>query len=403
VLLVDGEISRADQPQRGTDFLLKALAPARDRAPAVQARVVGINDFTAESLNTPPKPRVLVLHNVARLTAGQQAGIVRFLSEGGGVLVTLGERAEREHYNAELFRGGDGWFPARLEGIEGDELRPREGTRPDRTSFTHTALELFRKGGVGGLNDARFPRWCKLETPGQHAAGVVVGLLRSPSATYPFFVERAYQPPDRPAPAGRAIACAVPLDNSWGTNLTDLPAFVPLAHELIYYLAGARSADFNLRPGQPLRFRSDSPNLDPRAFHLQAPLGERRPFSPDPTEKGAYPVQVVPQDRGTLMVFDGARETGTYRLETPEGSTVYYVVQPDARESDLTSCNDEDRQSVAAILKGLRYENDRGKIVEAWTSQGHQEDFWQFFLVGLIVLLCAEVWMTRRMVRNRAA
>ena len=55
--------------------------------------------------------------------------------------------------------------------------------------------------------------------------------------------------------AGRVIVSAVPLDNSWGSNIVDLPAFVPLVHEIVYYLAGARSADFNLRPGQPIRYR----------------------------------------------------------------------------------------------------------------------------------------------------
>ena len=55
--------------------------------------------------------------------------------------------------------------------------------------------------------------------------------------------------------AGRVLMSAVPLDNTWGTNLIDLPSFVPLAHELVYYLAGARSAEVNLTPGQPIRFR----------------------------------------------------------------------------------------------------------------------------------------------------
>lgn len=402
VLLVDGETSRAEQAHRGTDFLRDALAPARDRNPVVQVRVVGINDFTAETLAVQPRPRVLVLHNVSQLRVSQQEAIVRFLADGGGALVTLGERVDPEHYNEQLYRGGEGWLPGRLEGIEGDELRPRSAVRPDPASFNHVTLELFRKGGLGGLNDARFPRWWKLNTPGQHAAGVVVGLLRSPAATSPFLVERPYQPADRTSPGGRVMVSAVPLDNTWGTNLPDLAAFVPLAHELVYYLAGARTADFNLRPGQPIRFRSDTTNLDVGAFKLQPPLGEKKQLSTDPTNKAAYPVQVMQQERGALLVFDGARETGTYKLETPEGNTIYYVVQPDDRESDLAPCTEEDRKSVAEVVKGMQYENERGKIVEAFTSEAHKEDFWQYFLIGLVLLLCMEVWMTRRMVKNRA-
>ena len=37
----------------------------------------------------------------------------------------------------------------------------------------------------------------------------------------------------------------MPLDNTWRTNVVELPAFAPLAHELVYYLAGARAATLN--------------------------------------------------------------------------------------------------------------------------------------------------------------
>jgi hypothetical protein len=248
----------------------------------------------------------------------------------------------------------------------------------------------------GGLDQARFPRWWKMATPGRHAPGVTVGLLRSSTANYPFLVERAFQ-------AGRVMMCAVPLDNSWATNLPDLPAFVPLAHELIYHLAGARSAEFNPRPGQPLRYRVDTIEVNLASFKLQPPNGPARPLGPRSGEKDSYPAQVIRQERSAVVVIDGARETGVYRLETPEGNTVYYSVPPDARESDLTPANEEDRNRVAGIIKGIKYENERGAIVQVWISTEHRQDFWMYFLLGLVALLCLEVWMTRRMVKGRAA
>src|SRR5262249_13008554 len=157
-----------------------------------------------------------------------------YLADGGGVLVTLGARAEADPYNDLLYRGGEGWLPARLERIVGEETNVKAALRPDPASFTHPALEIFRRDSKGGLADARFPRWWRLTTPGKHAPGVPVGLLRGGTETTPFLVERAVSP-------GRVMLAAVPLDNSWGTNLPDLAAFVPLVHELAYYLAGARS------------------------------------------------------------------------------------------------------------------------------------------------------------------
>src|SRR5262249_30617289 len=66
VLLVDGD-DRPNPKHRGTDFLRDALAPARDRTPAVLARVVPAQEFTparlVSDLGKEPgtKPRVLVL------------------------------------------------------------------------------------------------------------------------------------------------------------------------------------------------------------------------------------------------------------------------------------------------------------------------------------------------------
>ena len=77
-------------------------------------------------------PRVLVLHNVARLSPDQQEGIERFLGEGGGVLVTCGERCEAKYYNENLFRGGEGWMPARLIDPIGNEDDTAKAARPER-------------------------------------------------------------------------------------------------------------------------------------------------------------------------------------------------------------------------------------------------------------------------------
>jgi hypothetical protein len=315
----------------------------------------------------------------------------QFLAGGGGVLVTLGERVEATPYNEQLYREGEGWLPCRLDEIEGQENQPEAAVRPAPGS-THPSLELFRDMPGGGLTEARFPRWWKVTTPGQNAAGMVAATFRSATSEYPFLVERAYR-------NGRVLLCTVPLDNTWGTNLPDLPAFVPLAHELVYYLAGARSADFNLHAGQPLRWRVEGEASLPR-FSLQPPAGENRPLAEARNDSASYPAALLSQGRGSLLVHEGTRETGVYRLTTPNMQTIYYVVQPDARESDLTPCSEEDLAKVAHIIP-VKYENDSGSMMEAWVAASHRQEIWWWVFLGVIGLLCSEIWMTRRMVRNR--
>src|SRR5439155_17742841 len=156
------------------------------------------------------------------------------------------------------------------------------------------------------------------------------------SGDSPLFVERQYQ-------AGRVIVSAVPLDNSWRTNLIELPAFAPLAHELVFYLAAARSAALNLNPGQPIRYAltKDSPQ---QGWTIQPPEGEAKPL--------------IPADG--QLIFDDTREPGVYRLtHVATGVTRYFVVQGDARESDLTPCSDADRERVRTMFPTLVYANDR--------------------------------------------
>ncbi|MBY0527758.1 MAG: VWA domain-containing protein [Gemmataceae bacterium] len=383
VLLVDGDArpvspSETKPRERGTDFLLKALAPSRDPSPVVLAKVVPIQDFKPDQLTHDlgkepgTKPRVLVLSNVARLTNDQEEAVARFLNDGGGVLVTLGERVEPKYYNEQLHRSGQGWLPARLEDMTGDESEPTRAVSPLASSFFHPALDLFREETFGGLSAARFPRWWKVTTPGRGSAALPVALLTSND---PLLVERPFL-------NGRVLLATVPLDGSWRTNLPTLPAFPPLAHELVYYLAGARSARHNLQPGQVLRYQPTVEHA-PGPLVLQPPQGEAKKLT----------AEQWPFD------YRETRETGVYRLES-DGRTSYYVVQPDARESSLVSCTQEDRDKVSKLVP-MRYENERSELALALVQSTQRQELWLWFLIGVIGLLCVEVFLTRRIALNR--
>jgi hypothetical protein len=284
-----------------------------------------------------------------------------------------GARADVAYYNALLFQGGKGWLPARLEGPAGREAEPDRAAAPLPSSFFHPALELFRDGQPGGLADARFPRWWRLATPGREAAAVPVALL---TGNDPFLVERSSQ-------GGRVLLAAVPLDDSWGTNLPRLPAFAPLAHELVYYLAGARAAEHNLQPGQPLHYRPPAAHR-PGPVTVYPPEGEARRLT-----AARWPLD-----------YEETLETGMYRVAGPNGRTTYFVVQPDPRESDLTRCDQADREKVARLVP-MTYADDLGQRDEVLSATSERQELWLWFLAGVIGLLLAEVWMTRRLVKGR--
>ena len=56
---------------------------------------------------------------------------------------------------------------------------------------------------------------------------------------------------------------------------------------------------------------------------------------------------------------------------------------------------------MAKLVPGLKYQNDRAQLAEEWISEQHRQELWCWLLLGLIALLCGEVWLTRRIVKNR--
>lgn len=409
VLIVDGDTL---PPKDGRDFLRDALAPALDPTPVVRVRVVSIDEFEPSLLATPPgekgeesaRPRVLILRNVARLSDAQREAVGQFLADGGGVLVTLGHRVERSYYNEELYRGGGGWLPAKLDDLQGDLGKPEDGAHPVPGGSDHPALRLFLEKTANGnptdrfpqLGEARFPRWWKLSAPSRNSAGAQVASLRARALESPFLVEWI-----DPRQSGRLLLCAVPLDDSWGANIINQPAFVPLVHELVYYLAAARAAEFNLEPGQPLRYRLESIGAIEQ-YTLQTPLGETKPLSTNPADKDSFLAAVDRLPHGSVLRIDGLRETGVYRLTTAEGGIVWYVMRPkQAEESNLTPCSEQERAILAELVPGMRYQNEPETPVEEWVQEEHRQELWWWLLLGLIALLCGEVWMTRRIVKNR--
>ncbi len=461
VLIVDGDAGPGVEKRR-SDFLRLALDPRKDATKepptAVLAEVVPYDKFDVKTLNPPPgkrqpkkDPRVLVLANVPRLTEEQRRGVAQFLEAGGGVLITLGDHVEanREHYNTDLYRDGAGWLPARLERVvKAGALR---AAGPQTASFNHPALELFRKESFGGLNDASFPRWWQVTPADGKTRGVAVARLTGKD---PLLVETTYK-------AGRVILCTVPLMNSrdnkdvsWDTNLTRLPVFAPLAHELVAYLAGNLSTaeksgvqiTYNLQPGQPLVFELDGGEAEDR-ITLEVPGGKpepvvfegarrpgvhpariHRPAADEPSaaspEKGTGPLEErsSPLFRAarSRIEFEGTYHTGVYTLRVPRKEDwlpaatanffdgvlsatrkVYYTVEPEgAGEYDLTPASAEDRAAVARAVP-MTYATDGTTLLATLTEQADTQELWVWLMAAVLFLICCEVWLTRRIVRSR--
>ena len=381
VLIVDGDPNgRPDA--RGADFLKSALAPAKDPEPGFLVRVVSVSAFTGKTPFEPVKdrdsnsvPRVVILSNLAGLTAEQSQAIEKYASEGGSVLVAMGDRGDARIWNAQAFKAGRGWLPALIVEPIGVEADLANAPKPLPASFMHPAFEIFKEPLPGGLVNAYFPRRWKLDPAGgvngqNGSSGITVCTL---TTNEPLFVERGVG-------RGRILLSAVPLDNTWRTNLHTLPDYVRLVHELVYYLAGAKAAERNLSAGQPIVF-TPRPAEPPAAVTIHPPDAAPR---------------VVPVDKWPL-VFNDTKDPGAYKVVTASGQTHYFAVRTDPRESVLTPNSTDDRKKVADAVAGMQYGTNVDDIETKRGSGPQTREIWWFLLLIVIGILGIEVWYTRKL------
>ncbi|MCS7047546.1 MAG: hypothetical protein NZO58_14410, partial [Gemmataceae bacterium] len=320
-----------------------------------------------------PRPRVVVLADVPRLTEPQRAGLNRFVEGGGGLLVVLGPRVDREAYNEQLFRDGRGWLPARLEKVE--SVKPEAAPSLDVQRFLHPALELFKDEPRCTLGQAAYPQWWKVQVP-TSAQGSVAALLTNGD---PWLISKGHG-------LGHVLLSTLPMDASWGGRLPKTWEFPVLVHELLLALAEARGSGFNVRLGEGLRL--------PHAPAALQPLGP-------------VPVTLFRPDGGAVtrtasawpFVWHRLGPPGLYAVQVGNGPRWPVVVHADPGESDLTPASAAERRQLAELM------NLHGAEGTALPADGNRSDepldLWQLFIAGVVVLLCCEVWLTRRLVLAR--
>jgi hypothetical protein len=333
----------------------------------VTPRRVPLSRFTPDTLGD-PKPRTIVLADVAELSTAQADAVGRYLNDGGAALVLLGPRVVADRFNETLYRGGKGWLPCRLEEIvtaPDDELATLDASR-----LLHPALAVFESRGKNKLAELSFRRWWRVATE-RHGGIGVPALLSNGN---PWLVEKSVG-------EGRVLVSTVPFDRSWDNLLTSAWEFPVLVHELLFSLTDLGSQRYNLAPGQPIRVGPDvfvppwRPATLPVPGVLHGPTSSQRPL--------------------LLANWPGLLEppgpAGVYRVELGDRPSFPIVVHDEAREADLTPLSSDDRKRLAE-LADIRWES-------AAAASDATLDLWRACFVGLIVLLLAESWLARGMQR----
>ncbi|MDH3442936.1 MAG: BatA domain-containing protein [Deltaproteobacteria bacterium] len=362
VLVVDGDPQTA-LVRSETFFLSRALNPAGDQHTSLYLPTVIIAEgLGAASLEA---YQVVILCNVATLTDAAAQRLRNYLSQGGGLMVFVGDRLQMDNYNRQLAQG----LPTRLTE---KKLAPEAAAVGiGKVDLTHPALQQ--------LNDPILQE--------SLAGARVWGYFRGDGAGKSALISLASGDPlvaEQKSGAGRVIFVATSADRDWN----DLPVktvYLPLIQGLTNYLAGSKrgSLDGGVAVGG-IKEISLPASVVGKNLRITKPNKQE-------TEIGI----IAHKDR-SVANFDDNDRAGIYRVSPPAGAekegavTSLYAVNSPFLESRLDEINERELQ---AKLRPIQVEV---IPMEALREGGTRMDLALPLMVLLIVILLFEGWLAQR-------
>jgi hypothetical protein len=415
VLVVEGDPS--PRPLDGAAaFIEIALAPA-DEEPADQAapqapkerpgkarpeerlgRLVALTSVSAPEIQSVADFRpygLVILANVPQLPQATAASLKAFVQEGGGLLIVPGDKVIPTFYNGWMGDGGEPFVPAALA------KRRSLGDSPAHLgikTFSHPALELLKDPAQSDAERAIITALWGLDVDEKDQAIRVGGRMDTGD---PLLVERKVG-------KGFVLMTAMALDRR-ESNLPSLKCFVPLVHELAYYLAAPAMAQTNVRPGA--EFVMELPLKSPQAARkdgdraAQPPLAGQLVEVLTPSDQRVV-ASVAGTPGGLRIRFAGTFEPGLYHVVLPAKAADQYAVPPgdkrglpfvvlnDAEESRLTPLSDAELENAGKHVN-LFPARTTSDMAAAVADNVPGEEMWKYLALALLLALVAEVGLTR--------
>lgn len=329
---------------------------------------------------------VVVLADVPRLPARVAAELAAFVYNGGGLLVAPGENAQGDFYNAWWMEIGSKVMPAEITGRV--VPKPGEEAKLSLATMEHRAFRSIRensKSDIGSVVVSAY--WRLLE--GAREKTVSTGARMNNGDV--FLAERRLG-------RGIVLLTACSLDNR-GSNLAGCNSFVPLVHELVYYLSNPARPDLNFAPGPETTLRL--PSRRPGKFSAKESVV-------DVAGPGGLKTRgrLLDSIEGTIVRMEGLHSPGLYRITIPESlketcrdllaadGAIPFAVRQDTEEGRMQSLGTADMELVRRFTRLSRPESvDEARQILAGKTSGHE--LWRPLAVAALLVLLVETLLTR--------
>jgi len=399
ILCVDGVPSKR-RFESGIAYSAYAFAPEKGLegthavSNILDPKVIGVEQFWEEDIG---EYEIVVLSNLETISGRMYEELRRFVRDGGGLMIFLGDNVDPVEYSERYGSSADSFLPCEIGSAKGDLPGEdgREGAqnayRISEVKFGDPVMAPFRNAAGGDLSTAKFYRFFSVEPD---VADPDVDVLARFDDGSPYVVSKRFG-------RGKTILFTSSCDVKW-SNLPIKPVFLPLLHRLAYALASGEGETYNLTVGEKVVQKVEG-DAASGPLSITDPLGSRfkllaREPGPSQREEG--------DKQKPFVSFDDTNRAGVYTLRMPDASTgqlgngsgektLYFSVNVDMEESELSVL---DEQSIERLIrwKEFRYlRADEGNVERIEQIRAGKE-IWRFLVVAVLCFLVLESALARQ-------
>ncbi len=339
-------------------YARRALGAAALSDPVVKIRTDLFANLDASTL---AGVDVLVLCNLARLSATQKAALDEFVASGGGVILFPAPQSDLGYYNRDLLPGlTPGRFKDRI-GAPGNTANYQvlDADEPHHPLFN----DLLASDG----DQSRFYAYFSIVS-----APDLLPLVRFSDGQLAMALAWKGQ--------GRVALAAFPMDPEWN-DLHQRGLFAPLLHRLVRELSLPPDRHAAYLVGETVYRRLADVPME-AVVEAETPSGERLRLEPE-SVGGQY-----------LWKIPHVGEAGIWRLRAAGAAVDAFAVNFDGRESALVPIAPERVRSIFADAE-VHFLSPGDDLRLAVLGNRHGRELWRTFLILVLALLLAEQWIAR--------
>lgn len=368
VLLVDGGPETVDGR-----FVAHTLAPGGGAVTGFAPQIESPGALTTKRLNDYHSVWLL---NTGYLETSAIEALTQYVQQGGGVAMFCGELTDAAFTTGQLYRDGQGLFPAPLVGRR-ELLIDRLETPPDVEPTDHPIFRVLLGQRNSFLNSVAIASYYGVAEGWPSAEQTdrqVIARLRNGA---PLAIERRLGP----GAVVAVLTTAAPVWNNWARN----PSYVVAMLELASHLGGGRPRIESQPVGEPLKL-----TLDPAVYLSRVGVrlpadNERSSAAADSTVDAAVTAQEL------VAQWNETDRPGVYRWELSkhDGSAETRLAARNvtADEGDTRIAQSSE---LAAALEGLEFDERPARGLQYAVGGLGGANLSRWLLGALVALLAVE-------------